>query len=204
MKTNHYLKYASLFFVAATLSLLAACGNKGGDNNPQPVAPVYPYQNCVGCQNLGGAAFFTSESTDYNQTLRLNLSFAGQNTGIAQAYPYYGSGITPGTYNGPVSATGTMTLPQPLNNYYCVIPAGTYSIGTLQPGQWSSGVTYNLSLQAVGAASLTISLTGQVSSPGYLAPGQPSSSTNPVGRLFGNLNVLSVNGQACQQNIMVQ
>ena len=203
--TSHFLKRTAGVLLISTLTFLAACGNKGGDNAP-PITPVqsYGFQNCLNCQNIGGAAFFTSESTDYAQTLRMNLTFAGQNTSITQSYPYNVGAMTPGTYNGPVSTSGTIVLTQPITNYYCVIPAGTYSVGTYQAGQWGAGIVYNLALQAVGPASLSISLTGQVSSPGWLAQGQPSSSTNPVGRLFGNLNVLSVNGQSCQQNIMIQ
>ncbi len=188
----------------ATMSFLAACGKKADNNPPPPVQPGYGFQNCINCQNIGGAVFFTATSTDYTQTLLMNWSFAGQSTNIGQSYPYNIGGMTPGSYYGPVSTSGQMTFSQPMTNYYCVIPAGSYSLMTYQAGQWGAGIVNNLALQAVGPATLLISFTGQVSSTGWLGEGQPSSSTNPVGRMFGNLNVVSVNGQACQQNIMVQ
>jgi len=203
MKKNNQTPYALGFFVGAILTFLAACGQKGDNNTAQPVQPVTGYQQCLNCQNLNGSTFFTGESTDYTGSLRVTWSFAGS-TMVTQTYPYNNGTVTPGTYYGSVSTTGQMYLSQSMNLGYCVIPAGTYSLMTTQAGQWAYGIVSNLSLQAVGASNLILGFYGQVSSSGYLQNGQVSSSTSNTGRMFGNLVVQSVNGQACQQIIGVQ
>lgn len=218
--TNRYFQFFSLGFLSVWLLFLVACGGGGGsNNNPTPAVVVNPYgyQNCINCQNTG-PTFFTAESVDYTGLLRLSWSFSSGQATIAQTNPYnygYGGGynygfgmgsgnMTPGSYYGSVSSTGQMTLAQPMNLGYCSIPGGTYTLSTYQAGQWAYGIVSNLTMQAYGPANLQISFLGQVSSPGYLSGSQLSSSTNSVGRMFGNLRIESVNGQICQQVIGIQ
>jgi hypothetical protein len=197
MKQNNNFKYIASIFVALSLLIMSACGNNG-QNNSSPAPVVNGFQQCVNCQAMNGPVIFTAESSDYTGTTQLHWAFAGQNM-TAQ---YYNS---PGNYTGMVVSTGSLLISQNLNLGFCGIPPGSYSLATLQPGQWSYGIVSGLILQAYsGGLSLQLSFNGQVSSPGYLSGGQFSSSTSPVGRMFGNLQVLSINGQPCQQMIDLQ
>ncbi len=207
MNMNKFFKKVAGIFLAAALMSLAACGNKGGNNNVNPqILPVTPFQQCINCQSINGVVFFTAESVDYTGSLHLNWSFAGQNN-MTQSYPYnYGSSaITPGTYYGPVATSGQFSVSQNMNLGFCVVPAGVYSIATVKAGQWGYGIASGLALQAInGAFSMFMTFEGQISSPGFLQNGQPSSSTNQVGRMFGNLRIETINGQQCQQVIGIQ
>lgn len=205
MKKPNAYKYFAGFFIAAALIAIAACGNKGGSNPPPPVvAPAYPYANCVNCQNINGSLIFSGESVDYTGSLRITWAFLGQSVAVAQTYPYsYGSGMTSETYSGMISTSGQMILNQNLNMGSCVIPAGTYSVSTYQAGQWGYGIVSNLALQAVGPANLMLGFYGQVSASSYLSNGQLARVSASTGRMFGNLQIQSVNGQSCPQIIGV-
>lgn len=201
MKTKFY-KYCAGFFILATLSVIAACGSKG-NNDPQPVAPIYTYPNCLNCQNVNGSIFFSGESADYTGNLRATWSFAGQNMTV-QPYPY-NTGMTSETYQGLVSTTGQLNLSQSMNLGYCMIPAGSYSLVTYQAGQWSYGIVSNLNLQAIGpGGTISMMFYGQVSASSYLTNGQLSTISASVGRMYGNLQVQSINGQPCNQIIGVR
>jgi len=204
MKKPNFYKYFAGFFVAVTLSVIAACGNKGGNNQqPIPVQPPVVYPNCVNCQGINGAIFFSGESADYTGTLRITWAFSGQNI-VTQPYPYNTGSMTTETYAGMVSSSGQLILSQNANLGYCVIPAGTYQVVTAQAGQWGYGIVSNLALQAVGPANVLMNFYGQVSASSYLSNGQLSTISASRGRMFGNLQVQSVNGQACYQMIGVQ
>lgn len=204
MKKPTFFQYFASFFVFVTVSVLAACGNKGGNNQPPvPVQPPVVYPNCVNCQGLSGSIFFSGESSDYTSTLRMTWAFVGQNMPIQQSYPY-NTGMTSETYNGLVSTSGQMIVNQSVNLGYCVIPAGTYSVVTAQAGRWGYGIVSNLSLQAVGPSNILLTFYGQVSASSYLSNGQLSTISASTGRMFGNLQVQSVNGQACYQMIGLQ
>lgn len=204
MKKSNIYKYFAGFFVVATLSVIAACGNKGGNNQqPVPVQPPIVYPNCVNCQGINGAILFSGESTDYTGVLRITWAFSGQ-TITAQPYPYNTNGVTTETYNGMISTSGQMILSQNVNIGYCVIPAGTYQVVTSQAGQWSYAIVGNLAMQAVGPANIMLSFNGQVSASSYLSNGQLSTVSASTGRMYGNLQFQSVNGQPCYQMIGVQ
>jgi hypothetical protein len=204
MKKTNFYKYFAGFFVAATLSVIAACGSKGGSNQqPTVLPPQVVYPNCVNCQGINGAILFSGESADYTGSLRITWAFSGQNMTV-QPYPYNTMGVTTETYNGMVSTSGQMILNQNINLGYCVIPAGTYSVVTSQAGQWSYAIVSNLAMQAVGPASVMLNFNGQVSASSYLSNGQLSTISASKGRMYGNLQVQSVNGQACYQMIGVQ
>lgn len=204
MKKSNFYKYFAGFFLTAALSVIAACGSKGGNNQqPVPVQPQVVYPNCVNCQGINGTIFFSGESADYTGLLRITWAFSGQNMTV-QPYPYNTSGMTAETYNGMVSSSGQMILNQNINLGYCLIPAGTYSVVTSQAGQWGYAIVSHLALQAVGPSNVLMYFNGQVSASSYLSNGQLSTISASTGRMFGNLYVQSVNGQACNQMIGVQ
>lgn len=198
--SSNSFKMTSGLFIGAVVAFLVACGNKGGGNNVVQQAPVMPFQQCFNCQNINGSVFFSAESIDYTNSVHLYWTFSGQSN-----YAYQTTAMTPGTYYGPVATTGQMSISQSMNLGYCVVPAGTYTLATVQAGQWGYGIASGLALQAInGSYSMIMSFNGQVSSPGSLQNGQLSSSTNTVGRMFGNLQIQSINGQQCQQVIGIQ
>jgi hypothetical protein len=202
MKKNNLLNFARTAFVLLSVSVMMSCGdNKGGNNSAPPVPvviqpPIANFQQCVNCQSLTGPMIFTAESLDFTSTIHLNWYFTSQG-GLATS--------TPGTYYGMVGAAGQIVIAQGLNLGYCQLPAGTYTLATVQAGQWAYGIASGLILQAIGTSgSIMMGFNGQISSPGYLQSGQVSSSTIPVGRMFGNLQIQAVNGYNCQSTIAVQ
>lgn len=229
MKTTNFWKYTASILAVSVVTSLVACGNKNqNNNNPQP---VYGFEQCVNCQGINGAAFFTAQSTDTYGSFALNWSFTGQAAGAIpqqqynpyqqqynpyqqQYNPYqqqqyspnpYVNQYSPMSYSGLVGVVGQLAVNQGMNLGYCQLPGGNYNLGTLSAGQWTMGIVYNLRMQATGPANIVLTLTqGQVSSPGYLQPGQMGSGVNPNGRLFANVMIESVNGQPCQTSMLVQ
>lgn len=109
------------------------------------------------------------------------------------------------TYSGPVAASGTMTILQSMSLGMCQLPGGTYSLGTVTSGQWMSAMVYGLRMQASGPASVVMSISqGQVSAKTGSQLGQTWSEINPVGRIFGNVVIESVNGYPCNISVLVQ
>lgn len=123
-----------------------------------------------------------------------------------QAYNTNGSGISnPISYSGQVAAQGILTVASGMSLGYCQLPAGSYTLGTLTPGQWSAGMVSNLKLQATGPAVILLSLTqGQVAAKTGSQLGQTWSEIPAVGRIFGNVMIESVNGYACSMSVLVQ
>ncbi len=219
MKTFNIIKYSSLVLVFSVITTLAACGSKNSDRQSPPVYnPIG--QQCANCQNLFQAF---SEYISFNSatpSFTLNWTFQSQ-AGFAQpqqtqqynpynpyptGYNTNYSGISPIiSYNGPVSASGILSVTQPLNLGYCQIPAGSYQLGTIAQGQWYSATVSNLRMQAVGPATLFLILTqGRVSSP------KPSGTSGvlwsevaPIGRINGDLFIESINGNQCSQSIFI-
>lgn len=211
MKNKNYLKYAKHLLVSAAILALGACGDKGGNNNNTPPY-VAPYNQCVNCQNINGAALFTADSSDSYGMIRFNWIFTGSANQAVYAQPNYPYGQqlpgyvqTQGSYVGPAGVTGSLTINQAINLGYCQLPAGVYLLNTVQAGNWQYSMVSNLRMQAVGPVAMNLTLTqGQVSSPGYLADGQTSSSSATSGRLFANVMIESVGGNICQMAILVQ
>ena len=222
MKTFNMIKYSGLVLVFSVIATLAACGSKNSDRQNTPINNT-AFQQCANCQNLFQAY---SEYIGYGglqSGLNLNWTFQSQ-AGLAQplqsqqynpynpynpyasGYNYNYGGISPIiSYNGPVSASGILSVTQSMNLGYCQIPAGSYQLGTIAQGQWYSATVSNLRLQAVGPATLFLTLTqGRVSSP------KPSGTSGvlwsevaPIGRINGDLFIESVNGYQCSQSIFI-
>lgn len=191
LKIKSMIKTVTL--VGLTLALLS-CGKQGSSGN----ANGNVWQNCVGCSNVvNGTTFFTSISTDVYNTMQLTLNFIGN---TYQNYNgYYGSASPIISYTGPVVATGTLQVNQSYATALgCVIPAGTYQLQTIQPGQWSQAIVSGLTLQAVsGNAAVMVQIPqAQVSAKSQL--GQTWSEVAPVGSLFAKVNIQLASGYSCQ------
>lgn len=222
MKTAKLIKTSASVLILSLITTLTACGNNGGGGNS---APVVQQNNVCGvnvsCQPaIGGNTFFQSESQDWYGYLKLNLTFTALNPIQSQpmptpSYPYGGGyigGSYPGTngspiitYAGPVSSAGVLTVMQNLSSGYCQLPVGTYNLMTVSPGQWTSAMVYGLRMQASGPTNAVISIQqAQVGAKTGIQLGQTWSEINPVGRLFGNVSVESVNGYPCNISVLVQ
>lgn len=193
------------------------------------------FQHCANCQNLFQATSEYAQWGQYSPALTLQWNFQSQIGVVQpgqpaqpvqpvqpqpyqygtnnqyqgynqyQQYPQYVQQNSVISYNGPVSVNGILAVTQQLNLGNCVIPAGTYQLGTLAPGQWSAGIVYNLRMQAVGPVNLMLTLTqGQVSAKTGSQLGSTWSEIAPVGRMFANVMFDSVNGNYCSQSVLVQ
>lgn len=210
-KLKTLMKFGSLITVAL---MLFSCGKNNSNNNNNN--GYWGYQNGM----VGGQTFFTSQSTDTSNRLAISLNFMGNTGYYNQGYnpynqmnsynqmPYgYGYGYNYNSpivsYQGQTVVTGQMQIMQTLGNWGCMIPAGTYTVQTVQPGQWNSAIVTGLSLVAMGPAQIMLSIPqAQVSAKG--SKGATWSETAPMGRLFGNLMIQSVNGMACQMSTLIQ
>lgn len=212
MKNNNLTKLIKGLLATAVLStLLIACGNKSGDNNPQLNAFT---QSCVNCEGITGFPFFSAQTKAslYNpysygyggQTaMTINWSFSGQNInsqaqGQSQTQPQsnYQYGSPAMNYVGKVSAAGqvsvTSTIGGTNNGYFCpAIPAGTYNLATQTVGQWSQGQISGLRLVISGPVTMTVSLN---QAQAYQNSYQYSSSSY----IAGSLVIEQVNGYYCQ------
>ncbi|MFZ3231675.1 MAG: hypothetical protein WA160_15810 [Pseudobdellovibrio sp.] len=225
MKPAKLLKYSASLLVVSVMMVLTACGNKSSSD--PVVQPVY--QPCVNCQqNIPGqgqlgSVIFQAESQDYYGMVKFNWSFTAQGTignnynGYNNQGNIYGGGSSYGnnygntmgspvvTYSGPVSANGTISVAQVMSSGNCQLPAGAYNLITSTPGQWTSAMVYNLRMQANGPAAVVLTLAqGQVSAKTGSQLGQTWSEINPVGRIFGNVMIESINGVPCNTQMMVQ
>lgn len=102
------------------------------------------------------------------------------------------------TYSGQASIVGQMNISQNVqagNNYYyggginngynnCMIPAGTYTIQTQQPGFYQQGILQNFRIMASGPAQLEITMSGTVT-------------LNGTPRIGMNASIDRINGQSC-------
>lgn len=190
-------------FVKPALALgllmgLTACpDNKNNQNNPYQV-----YPNCANCGDLGaGQEFFRSQSKNYYGSLILNLNFVGSSiatNGINYYNSYYQSPVV--SYYGPVAVTGNMQVNYN-QQYGCTIPAGSYTITTLQAGQWRSAIAGGLRIQATGPVSVVMSLPQMiVQAKQYNQLGRLWTEIPQVGRIYGDMIVESVNGYNCSYN----
>lgn len=216
MKTTKLFKYTAGLLIFSIVTVIAACGNK---NDSAPV--VVQQQNVCGVNmvcpgQVTGNTLFQAESTDWYNVVKLNWNFLAQN---AIQAPFqntnggiYGGGTFGGmynspiiTYSGPVAVSGAMTLTQTASMGMCQLPAGSYVLSTVTPGQWMSAMVYGVRMQATGPATVMLSLQqGQVSAKTGSQLGSLWSETAPVGRIFGNIMIESVGGYPCNMSILVQ
>lgn len=203
---------AKFMGLMALTVFIFSCGRNGTDQNNVNTV----FANCGNCSALtGGQTFFQSQSSDTIYGLSVNLNFIG-NVGYSP-YNNYGGAYNPIiSYSGMVAVQGSLQLSQPIGNTYggynpqygqamsgCFMPAGVYTIGTVQAGQWNQAIVSNLVLSAVGPAQVIISIPqAQVAAKSQL--GATWNEVAPVGRLFGNFVIQSVNGMNCNMTTLIQ
>lgn len=219
MKTTKKLSLKSLAHFIGIMSLTLSafsCAKSGNDPNRNSV-----FANCANCDSIaGGQTFYTSKSTDTMYGMTLDLSYIG-----AVGYTQYGQvGQTQYaaynpivTYVGAVAAQGTLLVNQPVGQYSqaysqygqqyggCFMPAGAYTVGTLQAGQYNQGAITSLILTAVGPTTAIIVLDKSIVS--AKSPSQMGalwSEVSPVGRLAGPMTIQSINGVACNIGTYIQ
>ncbi len=201
MKTPNLTKLIKgLLAAAALVSTVVACGSKNNNNNN-----LNAYQtSCSNCQNITGYPFFTVSAVAYNQvyysnSLKMNLSFSGQNVNQTQLQNgqnggYYGPPSM--MYSGQVGAMGDVTISSPINFGNCPqIPAGQYTISTQTVGAWNgNGSQAQISgLRLVTTnGPVTFSIVFSNASAVEYANGYSAST-----RLYGNLQIDQVNGLNC-------
>lgn len=186
---------------AAFLAMsLIACENKKNNNNEQ--VNQVGYQNCTNCAGIVyGQEFLRTASQGSNGYVQLQMDLiynGAMNTSQMGYYPPFAY------YQGPVAATGTLTIASNTNFGYCAIPAGGYSVTTIQAGNWTySGIMNNLRMLVVGPSSMIVAVTqGQIASPQLRDAGGNLSMTQ---RLYANVMIESVNNVACSMTpVLVQ
>jgi hypothetical protein len=214
------LKALSKFMGLMALTVfIFSCGQNGQQNlNANNV-----FTNCANCGAItGGQTFFQSQSQDTMYGMTVNLSFIGNvgfnpyNNQYGQVQQFQNAAYNPiVSYMGVVAAQGSLQLSQPIgfgggsyNPQFgqmggCFMPAGVYTIGTMQAGQWNQAIVSNLILSAVGPAQVIISIPqAQVSAKSQM--GATWNEVAPAGRLFGNFVIQSVNGVACNIGTLIQ
>ena len=220
------IKSLTMFMGMMALTVfIFSCAKTGSDQNPNNNV----YANCASCGAIsGGQSFFQSQSQSTIYAMNVNLNFIGNvgyntqyNSPQTQQYPYnqYNNGSYNPiiSYSGAVAAQGQMILNQPIGTQYnqnyntqyaqqygsCYLPAGTYTIQTMQTGQWSQAIVRGLVLAATGPVQVVISIPqAQVSAKSQL--GATWNEVAPAGRLFGNFVIQSVNGVACNIGTLIQ
>lgn len=217
MKTIHqnkkegHLKITNWVIIILVMSvafILSSCkGSSSGSGQD-----IYGIQNCLNCgfiQN-GGQTFFQSQSTDVSGKLSLSLNFMGSGYGYGGS-PYGMQGYYSGmaspivSYQGSVAAVGQLHIHQTSGNYNgCIIPAGVYTLQTVQAGTWNSGIVTGLMMQAYGSGIVLNIQISQAQVGAKAATGATWSEVPPVGKLFGNVNVQSSVGYNCRMSALVQ
>lgn len=184
--------------LTVNLNFIGSMGYQNGYNpypQQQPYGGYNPYQQQ---QPYGGYNPYQQQQPQYGGYYNQQGYNTGYNTG------YYGGYNPIVTYQGPVAATGQLQINQGISTWGCMIPPGSYTLNTIQAGQWSSAMVSGLVLQASnGGYNLMISIPqAQVSAK---APtGQTWNEVAPQGRLFGNFVIQSVNGMNCQFSTLIQ
>ncbi|MBC7457547.1 MAG: hypothetical protein H7235_04670 [Bdellovibrionaceae bacterium] len=214
------LKALSKFMGLLTVTLFVfSCSKNGQDQNVNNV-----FAKCANCGALtNGQTFFQSQSSDTMYGIVLNLNFIGNvgynpySSQYGQTQQYNNGSYNPIiSYSGVVAAQGSLQLNQSIGNNYggynpqygqqhvgCFMPAGTYTVGTMQAGQWNQAIVSNLILTAVGPAQVIISIP-QAQVAAKTQTGATWNEVAPVGRLFGNFLIQSVNGIPCNMTTMIQ
>jgi hypothetical protein len=178
------MKTLNKIILMLAVVVLSACP-KNNNNNDQN---QNVYVNCVNCSGVvNGPEFLFTDSTELNNSFTLHMSLMGTtNTANYGAY-----------YSGPAAVSrGDLQMSQGLYQGYCLIPAGSYSLGTVEAGTYQNGILQGLRIIAQGPATLILRMqSAQISSQnnrdanGYLLSQQRLFSANTV--------IESVNGQVC-------
>ncbi len=193
MKTR--IKIVQSAFMVFLLVAQMSCGNKGSGTHNEGSA-YYPYAHGIGGYTLpGGEAILVQAGSqgpdDFPFTISWSIS--GQAPLIQQLQ---WTATSPAkVYQGLVNARGTLVIPVNYPAMGCMIPAGTYTIGSSTQGSWSAGIFQFPQLLAQnGATQLRMAMAGVVVDP---------NGDSRVDRLSGTLRIYQVtNGmvQNCMMN----
>lgn len=128
-----------------TITGFVGCGNKSSNSSQNQ--NVTPYGTCSNCQNFSGAEIARPVS---NQAASVQASFQvlGDQTIFSQiSNQTYGNPMY--YYQGPLVLRGGITISTKVAQY-CQIPAGQYTINTLQQGSKTVGSALSFpSLEAI-------------------------------------------------------
>lgn len=184
---------------------LIACGK----SNTNEIDQNNAYQNCSNCSNFtppgSGNEFLKSTSQDQYGMVQLNLSMMYQlygTSGFNAATSNYATFVQ--SYAGLVAAIGNVVFNQNFtmntsnvvnqNNNTCLIPMGTYTVRTVQAGQWGNAGVSSMRLELAGPAYVTMAIPrGQIST-----INAATTALNASGRLHGQAVVETINGSPCQ------
>ena len=191
-KVRHVLTLWIVIFSAIFLTInMNACGDKknnDGGTVAQPPPGPGP-GGCPTCGPQGGNVIASGFGQHDPNTLTLGITFLGQG-GAPTGYGYSGS----------VSAQGRVYIGNAVGSPYCPIPAGVYTVNTLQPGQWYSSMVRDLKIEANGPARLTLTIGPTGGTAGMVQVAQPmiqyDGATYP-NHLAGDILLETVNGQPC-------
>lgn len=162
-------KAATRFALLAAMAVLTVvstgCGKKKSNNNPSAYTGYGAGPNCTNC--VGGAnALLSSALGEKSQgsvplRIQIGLEFYGQGAVQPQpsTYPGQYGGNPYSNYRGQVQAQGRMRITQ-ADPYCGILPqhVGDYTLTTIQAGEYSGGMIYNMMLQASGPYPFTIRL----------------------------------------------
>lgn len=189
MKKNSW--YASVVLVLITVTAVA-CGKKNNDNGGSGNNPPYYPGGCVNgiCQGGGTGNLLSNVQFQAGSSFAGAISLSAVN-GTGQFN--FSDPKVAVYYQGQVVINGQLQV-QTQDYYLCGAQVGTYSITTVQPGQYSMGVMAGLHLQANGPSRIELVSTG----PSILfnSSGSGLDQNSPANRV--NLRMMAiVNGQPC-------
>ena len=190
---------SKLIGIMGVAIFMFACGNNGSNSNNN--GNVFQNGGQLGAIT-GGQTFFLSQSTDVTFGMTVDLSFIGQ----IGFNPYNNGAYNPiVSYAGPVAVQGSLKVNQIVAQPFggCFLPAGIYTLQTLQAGQWNRAIVSQLTMTAQGPVIAIVSIPqAQVAAKSQL--GATWNEVAPVGRLFGNFVIQSVNGVPCNISTLLQ
>lgn len=168
---NYKMMWTAL---ALSASLIATACSKGGGGGGTATTPVGQFGACGGCTFSQGVMMTaTTQYPGMTFTMRL---IGDSNQMAAQAT------TSTGRYTGPIMVDGTLVVAAQKTATNCVIPAGTYTISTVQPGQVVGYGDFSIpQFQAVGPTSLLFRLSQAFPNSTYFGG---------VGRIAGQLEIL--------------
>lgn len=170
-------KVLSLALTALVAIVMVGCGKSSDSNNNNSVNGGYGWSgNCPSCAGMTQPLVTTVGEDRYPESLGLQLYSSTSVNGLPQ-------------YGNLVAAQGTFST---ANDYTCGVPAGTYQVTTLQPGQYNGSQTVTgLVLQGSGGVGqVTIVITSA-----YISLG---------GSGYGQIPNLSTYGQSFQSRFLAR
>ncbi len=134
------------------LTGFVACGDKGGSSNNAPPAVVNPVGTippCANCGGLNGSVLTTATSTT---PIAGTWVLTGDSATMQMIQQNFPSATLAAIYNGHLAITATLNIATNMQIGTCVIPAGSYAVGTSSLGIANYGTFAVPSLTAVSGA----------------------------------------------------